>query len=194
VVRREIRITGMGGQGVVLSAYVMGHACAVEAGMHASMIQTFGPEARGSACSATLVVSDAEVLYPYIRRPEVLVAMSSEGYEKYADELQDDGALIHERDLVQPRLEPAQRVFAIPSTAIAESLGKRVVQNIVMLGFVAAVIRIVPRDQMRRAVEAFVPAGTEELNLRAFDAGWAWYEEHYGGQEQAHHTAVVEQA
>ena len=190
--RSEIRITGMGGQGVVLSAYVIGHACAVEAGRHASMIQSFGPEARGSACSATLVVSDSEVLYPYIRRPDVLVAMSSEGYEKYAGELLDGGVLIHEQDLVHSTPGPGQKVFTIPSTAIAESLGKRVVQNIVMLGFVAAVTRIVPRDQMRTAVEASVPAGTEQLNLKAFDAGWAWYEEHYGGQ--ARRVEAVAQA
>lgn len=181
----EIRITGFGGQGVVLSAYIIGHACAVEGGRHASMIQSFGPEARGSACSATLVVSDHEVLDPYIKRPEILVAMSTEGYEKYADELTDDGTLIHEHDLVHPAPKPGQRVFAIRSTAIAESLGRRVVQNIVMLGFVAAVTRIVPREQMRQAVEASVPAGTEALNLKAFDAGWAWFEEHYGAQAPA---------
>lgn len=191
--RSEIRVTGMGGQGVVLSAYVIGRACAVEAGKHASMIQSFGPEARGSACSATLVVSDTEVLYPYIRRPDVLVAMSSEGYEKYADELVDDGILIHEQDLVHATGRAGQEVFTIPSTAIAERLGKRVVQNIVMLGFVAAVTRIVPRDQMREAVAASVPAGTEELNLKAFDAGWAWYEEHYGGRQQAQHIEAVAQ-
>jgi len=185
VASTEICITGCGGQGVVLSAYIIGHACAVEAGRHASMIQSFGPEARGSACSATLVVSDREVLYPYIKRADTLVAMSSEGYEKYADQLTDDGTLIHERDLVHPTPRPGQRVFAIPSTAIAESLGRRVVQNIVMLGFVAAVTRIVPREQMRHAVEASVPAGTEALNLKAFDAGWAWLEEHYGAPAPA---------
>jgi 2-oxoglutarate ferredoxin oxidoreductase subunit gamma len=185
VASTEVRITGFGGQGVVLSAYIIGHACAVEAGRHASMIQSFGPEARGSACSATLIVSDREVLYPYIKRADTLVAMSSEGYETYADQLTEDGILIHERDLVHPAPKPGQQVFAIPSTAIAESLGRRVVQNIVMLGFVAAVIRIVSREQMRQAVEVSVPAGTEALNLKAFDAGWAWFEEHYGAQAPA---------
>jgi 2-oxoglutarate ferredoxin oxidoreductase subunit gamma len=191
---REIRITGMGGQGVVLSAYIIGHACSVEAGQHASMIQSFGPEARGSACSATLVISETEVLYPYIRRPELLVAMSAEGYEKYAAELPDDGVLIHEQDLVEPEPKAGQQVYAIPSTAIAEQLGKRVVQNIVMLGFVAAVTRLVPREQMRAAVEASVPAGTQELNLKAFDAGWAWYQEHYGEQAPARQEATAAQA
>ena len=68
--RTEIRITGFGGQGVVLSGYIIGRACAIDAGNHATMIQSFGPEARGSACSATLAVSDDEVLYPHIHRPE----------------------------------------------------------------------------------------------------------------------------
>ncbi len=80
--RREIRITGFGGQGVVLSAYIIGRAYAVQAGKHATMIQSFGPEARGSACSAALVISEEEVLYPYIGRPDVCVVMSAEGYGK----------------------------------------------------------------------------------------------------------------
>ena len=75
--RTEIRITGFGGQGVVLSGYIIGRACAIDAGKHATMIQSFGPEARGSACSATLTVSDTEVLYPYIGRPDIFVVMSS---------------------------------------------------------------------------------------------------------------------
>ena len=80
--RTEIRITGFGGQGVVLAGHIIGHACAVNADMHATMIQSFGPEARGSACSTTLAVSDTEVLYPYIGRPDIFVVMSGEGYEK----------------------------------------------------------------------------------------------------------------
>ena len=79
--RTEIRITGFGGQGVVLAGHIIGRACAIHAGRQATMIQSFGPEARGSACSATLVVSDGEVLYPYIRRPDIFVVMSADGYE-----------------------------------------------------------------------------------------------------------------
>ena len=170
--RSEIRITGFGGQGVVLSAYIVGRACAIGAGRHATMIQSFGPEARGSACSATLVISDTEVLYPYVRRPDVFVAMSTEGYDKYRDELKDDGILVYEQDLVHPRLKDAQPAVGIPSTRIAEGLGRALVQNLVMVGFLTAVTRIVARDVMREAVKASVPAGTEELNLKAFDRGY----------------------
>jgi len=172
VARTEIRITGYGGQGVVLSAYIVGRACAIGAGRHATMIQSFGPEARGSACSATLVLSDTEVLYPYVRRPDVFVAMSTEGYDKYRDELRDDGVLVYEQDLVHPTFKEGQPAFGIPSTRIAEGLGRSLVQNIVMVGFLTAVTRIATRDEVREAVKASVPAGTEELNLRAFDRGY----------------------
>lgn len=169
--RTEIRITGFGGQGVVLSGHILGHACAIEAGQHSTMIQSFGPEARGSACSATLVVSDSEVLYPYIHRPDIFVVMSSEGYDKYRDELKEEGVLIYESDLVKPTLKEGQRSYGVPSTRIAESLGRAIVQNIVMVGFVTGVTDLVPREAMREAVKHSVPPGTEELNLAAFDKG-----------------------
>ena len=178
--RTEIRITGFGGQGVVLAGHIIGHACAVNGGMHATMIQSFGPEARGSACSTTLAVSETEVLYPYIGRPDIFVVMSAEGYEKYRDELKDDGVLVYEKDLVKVDLKKGQPAFGVSSTRIAEELGRAIVQNIVMLGFFAAVTKIVPTEAMRAAVEESVPEGTQELNLRAFDAGCAAYEEEYG--------------
>jgi len=192
--RTEIRITGFGGQGVVLCGYVIGRACAVHAGQHATLIQSFGPEARGSACSATLAISDTEVLYPYIKKPDILVAMSAEGYSKYADQIKDGGILIHEMDLVRPRVRADQKVFGVPSTRIAESLGRVIVQNIVMLGFFAAVTRIASLEDMRAAVKASVPAGTEELNLKAFDAGWAFFEENYGSGRTRESTVPLASA
>jgi len=182
--RTEIRITGFGGQGVVLSGYIIGRACAIHAGNHATMIQSFGPEARGSACSATLAVSETEVLYPYIARPDIFVVMSGEGYNTYRDELKDDGILVYECDLVHPTLKKGQPSFGVPSTRIAESLGRSIVQNIVMLGFFTASTQMVSRDAMRDAVKSSVPPGTEKLNLEAFDAGYAHYDEEYGGQKK----------
>jgi 2-oxoglutarate ferredoxin oxidoreductase subunit gamma len=178
--RTEIRITGFGGQGVVLSGYIIGRAVAVNSGRHATMIQSFGPEARGSACSTTLVTSDEEVLYPYIHRPDVFVVMSAEGYDRYADELADGGTLIYEADLVHPEPKEGQPAFGVPSTRIAEGLGRSIVQNIVMLGFFTAATGMVEKEPMREAVRGSVPPGTEELNLKAFDAGFSYFGEHYG--------------
>jgi 2-oxoglutarate ferredoxin oxidoreductase subunit gamma len=190
VSRTEIRITGFGGQGVILAGHIIGRACAVEGGQHATMIQSFGPEARGSACSATLTVSDGEVLYPYIHRPDIFVVMSAEGYEIHAHDLKDDGVLVYEKDLVKPEPKPGQRAFGVSSTRIAEEQGRTIVQNIVMVGFFAAATRIVPRDAIRAAVKAAVPAGTQELNLRAFDAGWAAFEDDYGARRAEPATVV----
>ncbi len=178
--RTEIRITGMGGQGVVLSGYIIGRACAIQADMHATMIQSFGPEARGSACSATMAVSETEILYPYISRPDIFAVMSGEGYDNYKDELKDKGILIYEKDLVHPTFKKGQKAYGVPSTRIAESLGRIIVQNIVMLGFFAAATEIVSREHMREAVRTSVPPGTEDLNLRAFDAGCEHFDQEYG--------------
>jgi 2-oxoglutarate ferredoxin oxidoreductase subunit gamma len=181
--RTEIRITGFGGQGVILAGHIIGRAYAVNGGMHATQIQSFGPEARGSACSTTLAVSPTEVLYPYIQRPDFFVVMSAEGYDKYRDELKDDGTLVYEKDLVKPKIKKGQPSYGVESTRIAENLGRSIVQNIVMVGFFAAVSKLVPREKMRQAVQDSVPAGTEELNLRAFDAGWDAFENEYGGEQ-----------
>ncbi|MFH1748383.1 MAG: 2-oxoacid:acceptor oxidoreductase family protein [Planctomycetota bacterium] len=186
--RTEIRITGFGGQGVVLSGYIIGRACAINADKHATMIQSFGPEARGSACSATLTVADTEVLYPYIRQPDIFVVMSAEGYEKYRDELKEHGILVYEKDLVRPTIKEGQPSFGVPSTRIAETLGRSIVQNIVMLGFFTAVTGLVTREEMRAAVQGSVPPGTEDLNLKAFDAGCTYFDEEYG------HKAIRQKA
>jgi 2-oxoglutarate ferredoxin oxidoreductase subunit gamma len=189
--RTEIRITGFGGQGVVLAGQIIGHACAVNGGKHATMIQSFGPEARGSACSTTLAVSDTEVLYPYIGRPDIFVVMSGEGYDKFGDELKDDGILVYEKDLVKVREKEGQRSYGVSSTRIAEELGRAIVQNIVMLGFFAAATEIVPVETMRQAVEESVPKGTEALNLRAFDAGVAAFNESYAKGVHTEEAAPV---
>ena len=137
------------------------------------------------ACSTTLAVSDTEVLYPYISRPDIFVVMSAEGYEKFGDELKPKGTLIYEQDLVRPKIKKGQPSYGVPSTRIAEKLGRSIVQNIVMLGFFAAVTKIVDIDAMREAVRHSVPPGTEELNLRAFDSGVEHYEQEYGDGAKA---------
>ena len=193
--RTEIRITGFGGQGVVLSGFIIGKACSIFATKHATMIQSFGPEARGSACSSTVTVDDEEVLYPYIQRPDIFVVMSSEGYDKFGNELKDEGTLIYELDLVHPKIKKGQPSFGVPSTRIAESLGRAIVQNIVMVGFFAAATEIVPVEAVRNAVKASVPAGTEELNLKAFDAGVNYYKENYAkGADKTKAATATEKA
>ena len=170
----EINIGGFGGQGVILSGYILGRAAAIYDTKHATMIQAFGPEARGSACSAELIVSDQPVTYPYITAPGLMVLMSQEAYTKFSPELAAGGTLITEEELVTPHnLRKDVHHFSIPATRIAEELGKRLVVNIVMMGFTTAISGVVKVEAMREAVKVSVPKGTDELNLKAFDRGYA---------------------
>lgn len=171
----EIRIAGFGGQGVILSAQVLGKAASIHQGEFATMTQNFGPEARGGACSAQLVLSDKPVLYPYVTHPDVLVVMSQEAYTKFAPELKDGGTLLIERDLVRVTDLPAHtRVYSVPATRLAEELGKRMVLNIAMVGFFTAVTQLLKPDAVRKAVGDSVPAAFRELNLKAFEKGYEY--------------------
>jgi 2-oxoglutarate ferredoxin oxidoreductase subunit gamma len=171
----EVRIAGFGGQGVILSAIVLGKAASIYQGAFATMTQSFGPEARGGACSAQLVLSDSPVLYPYVTKPDILVVMSQEAYTKFAPELKNGGMLIVEEDLVRvDDLKGDIKVFSIPATRFAEELGKRMVLNSVMVGFFTAVAGLLEADAVRKAVADSVPPSFKELNLKAFEKGFEY--------------------
>jgi 2-oxoglutarate ferredoxin oxidoreductase subunit gamma len=171
--RTEVRIGGFGGQGVILTGYVIGKAASLFDSKNATMTQSFGPEARGSACSSQIVISEGAILNPYIKRPQVMVIMSQEAFNKYIPGLDPKGMLLFEEELVDPKgLPPTVRLFSIPATRIAEELGRKVVLNMVMAGFFTAVTKLVSKDAMRKAIESSVPKGTEGLNLLAFEKGF----------------------
>jgi len=171
----EIRIAGFGGQGVILSAILLGKAASIYENGFATMTQNFGPEARGGACSAQLILSDQPVLYPYVTRPDIMVVMSQEAYNRFAPELKPGGLLIVEEDLVRVSdLKGDLRVYSIPATRFAEELGKRMVLNSVMVGFFTAVTKLLTADAVRNAVADSVPPSFRELNLKAFEKGFEY--------------------
>lgn len=171
----EIRIAGFGGQGVILSAVVLGKAASIYQNAFATMTQSFGPEARGGACSAQLVLSESPVLYPYVTRPDILVVMSQEAYSRFVPELKDGGILIVEQDLVRvDEIRAELKVHSVPATRIAEELGKRMVLNSVMVGFFTAVTHLLEPDAVRKAVADSVPPSFREINLKAFDKGFEY--------------------
>jgi 2-oxoglutarate ferredoxin oxidoreductase subunit gamma len=173
----EIRIAGFGGQGVILSAIVLGKAASIHQDQYATMTQNFGPEARGGACSAQLLLADQPVLYPYVIQPDVMVVMSQEAYTKFAPELKEGGMLLIERDLVRVSDLPKQtRIYSVPANRLAEELGKRMVLNIVMVGFFAAVTQLLEAAAVREAIADSVPTSFRELNLKAFDKGYDYGE------------------
>lgn len=171
----EIRIAGFGGQGVIMAASVIGKANCIYQEGFSTMVQNFGPEARGGACSAGLILSNEPILYPYLTEPQYMVMMSQEAFTKFAPEISAKGVMMIEQDLVRvSNLKTGVRVYAVPATRIAEQLGKRMMQNIVMVGFFSAVTGLINNEALKKAVASSVPAHTRELNLQAFDAGFEY--------------------
>ena len=172
--KTEIRVGGLGGQGVILSAHIIGKAASIFDNKHATLIQSFGPEARGSACSAQVTVDDDPIGYPYVKSPDVLMVMSPDAFSQFAPTLKSGGMLLYEEELVTlgDALPEGVQAFGIPATRIAEELGRRLVLNIVMVGFFAGITGRISFEAAERAVRTSVPRGTEDLNLRALRKGY----------------------
>jgi 2-oxoglutarate ferredoxin oxidoreductase subunit gamma len=167
--RQEIRIAGFGGQGVVLAGYVLGKALALYSGWEAVMTQSHGPEARGGASSAELVISTEPIAYPFVQQPDFLVALSQEAYTKFRPSIKPEAMILIDQDLVKP--QDGDRIHAIPATQLAEDLGRRIVTNVVMLGYVTALTEIVEPEAMEKALEDTLNSRILELNIKAFQAG-----------------------
>ena len=172
--RHEIRLCGLGGQGLMLAGYIIGQAASIFENKHTTHIRDYGPEARGGTCRSDVVISDERVLYPYIHAPSILVAMSQQAYDKYRPRSREDSLIIIDKDLVKHREKRRDRLLTIPARQMAEELGRVTVANIVMLGFLTAVTGIVSIEAMRKAVLASVPASTEKLNIKALEQGYAY--------------------
>ncbi len=176
--RWEVKIAGFGGQGIILAGYLLGKAAAVYDRRHATMVQSYGPEARGSACASQVIIADEPIYYPYVTEPDVLIAMSQEAYMKFAAEVKPGGLLLIERDLValdtgrSDFVRSGVRLHALSATKIAEELGHRIVANIVMLGFLCALAPIVSPSGMKEALRSSLPKSAIELNLLAFETGY----------------------
>jgi 2-oxoglutarate ferredoxin oxidoreductase subunit gamma len=177
----ELRITGFGGQGVIRFGYLLGKAASIYDGKQATMTQSFGPEARGSACSSQVVISDDRVLYPYVTVPHIVVAMSQEGYSKHGENIKEGGTLVIDEDLVKPeRIKKGVKIFAIPSTRFAEEMGAKIVANIVMFGFFTAVTNLIRAESAKKAIESSFREKLIDLNLKAFDKGYTYGQEALG--------------
>ena len=167
--RVEFRLSGSGGQGLLLAGIVLAEAAILE-GKNAVQTQSYGPEARGGSSKAEVVISDEEIDYPKATDPDYLLALTNDAYRTYGS-MMAKGLIITDSSVT---LDPSitARTVALPIlAAAAEKVGKKVVANIVALGVLAGLSGVAPRETLRRAVQARVPKGTEELNLKALDVG-----------------------
>ncbi|MFC1540818.1 2-oxoacid:acceptor oxidoreductase family protein [Candidatus Latescibacterota bacterium] len=170
--RTDIRIAGFGGQGVVLAGVLFGKAAVISEGKHAIQTQSYGAAARGGAARSDVIVSDEAIVYPNITAPDVLVAFTTEAYNKNAKELKPDAIVIIDEGLVTVPEETPFRIYAVPATNTAvNEFGRAIVANMIMLGFLSAATGIVSAGSLEETIRTSVPKGTEELNIAAFRRG-----------------------
>lgn len=176
--RKDIRIAGFGGQGIILAGIVIGKAASVHDNLFAVQTQSYGPEARGGASRTEVVISDSEIDYPKVQHPDIFIAMSHEALIAYLNDLKDGGTLIVDPDMIKeeeilPFIENHNiNYFKAPVTRTAEEKIKlKIVANIVMIGAIVKSTQVVSEEAARKAIAESVPPGTEAKNIAAFEAG-----------------------
>ena len=183
--RKEIRLAGTGGQGLVLAGLILAEAAAVFDGKNAVQTQSYGPEARGGSSKSDVVISKKEIYFPKCESPDVLLCLSQKALDENICHLKENGYLLVDEELVNEIPDGPWRVYKIPFTRIArEMVGKSVAANIVSLGAISAITRFVSLDALKNAVKKRLPAKIEEMNMRALEAGYAAGLEAIGESEE----------
>lgn len=172
--RWELRLSGTGGQGLMLAGLILAEAAGVGEGKNVVQTQSYGPEATGGAAKSDVIISGDEILHTQVAQPDILLCLSQEACTKYAKDLRPGGTLIIDPLFVHdvPAIDPDLKVVRVHATETATGLGRRVVANVVALGALAAVTKVVSHAALEAAVLARAPKGTEDLNRRALRAGY----------------------
>ena len=170
--RFEVRLAGEGGQGMILAGVILAEAAAVHDGLNAVQTQSYGPEARGGASRSEVILARGEIDFPKVMSADLLLCMSQEASDRFYTQVKDDGCIIV--DSTHVGRVPTHRAIAVPITRIAkEATGRRITASIVALGLVSGLTGRVSPAALEQAVRERVPAGTEEINLKALAAGLA---------------------
>jgi len=172
--RQEIRLAGFGGQGIILAGVILGEGAVLD-GNEAVQTQSYGPESRGGAARAEVVISDEEIDYPRVISPDIMIALSQPGFESYYKDLGPNSILIVDEDMVKIDKLKSQikaKVFTAPFSKTADQLGNRIITNIIMLGCITAATGVVSEKNMMIAVKARVPKKFEQLNVQGFKKGF----------------------
>jgi len=182
--RYEVRLSGEGGQGLILAGKILAEAAAIYSDLNAAQSQSYGPEARGGASRSEVILSDGDIDYPKAMAVDLLLAFTQESCDKYSGDLKDSGTLVVDSDAVTRIPEGDYRVFEAPIIRTAEErCGRRVVANILALGLIGRLLTdMVTTEALESAVRSRVPRGTEDLNLKAFRFGVELADELLGKQ------------
>lgn len=169
--RFEVLLAGEGGQGMILAGVILAEAAVVHSGLNAVQTQSYGPEARGGASRSEVIVAKGEIDYPKVQLPDVLLCMSQEACDKFYGRVRDDGCIIV--DSTNVKRIPSHRAVAVPISEIAErTTGRRITASMVALGLVCGLSGLITQDALAKAMAERVPAGTEEMNVKALNAGF----------------------
>ncbi|MBD3223554.1 MAG: 2-oxoacid:ferredoxin oxidoreductase subunit gamma [Caldithrix sp.] len=170
----EIRLSGAGGQGLILVGKILAEAAAIYDEKNATQSQSYGPEARGGASRSEVIISDGDIDYPKATNLDLLLAMTQEAMDKYSGDVKSGGIIVADSEFVHNKPEGDFTVYSFPITQVAENeIGKKLVANIVALGAIEHLSGIISEDALLSAIRARVPKGTEDINIRAFKAGQA---------------------
>lgn len=170
--RYEIRLSGEGGQGLVLAGKILAEAAAIYDGKNATQSQSYGPEARGGASRSEVIISDEDIDYPKAINIDLLLALTQESCNKYSTDLKETGILLVDSDAVTECPHGKFKIHRVPIIESARTkIGRVVVANIVALGIIVELTKIVSLDAIEAAILARVPKGTEKVNMQAFQLG-----------------------
>lgn len=171
--RYEMRFSGSGGQGMILAGIIMAEAASIYGGKNAAQSQSYGPESRGGASRSEVIISDEEVDYPKATSIDAMLAMTQEACNKYCKDIKQGGVLLIDSDEVKDVPKGNYKVCSFPITSIArDELGKRLVANIVALGMITEITKVVSHEAIEKAVLARVPAAFLDLNKKALQIGF----------------------
>lgn len=170
--RTEIRLAGEGGQGMILAGIILAEAAAIYDGKQVVQSQSYGPEARGGASRAEVIISDDPIDFPEVLQADILIALSQEACDKYIGDLKEDSLLVVDADNVKD--VPREDAVRLPITSTSlETTGRAITANTVALGILTALTGIVSEGAISKAVAARAPKGTQEINLKALEAGFS---------------------
>lgn len=168
--RYEIRLSGTGGQGVILAGIILAEATGIYEGKYVAHTQSYGPEARGGASRSDIVISDEEIDYPKVLKPDLLLAMSQRAFDDYYKEIREGGHIIIDSTYVTHA--PVPKIYKVPFTKIAQTkFDKPLIANIIALALIAEVSGVVSSGAMREAILSRVPPDARDINEKAFEEG-----------------------
>lgn len=177
--RTEVKFTGFGGQGIIVMSIMLANAAGYYEGMEIAQTQSYGPEARGGACQAAVVISDEQIDYIKCLNPDIFTAMSQESLDKYVAEVDPERAKVFIDDsLIDKVPDHIRHLYSIPATQLAgEKCGNKMVANTLMLSAIVETTALVSIDSLKSAITGHLPKKFQDINLKALDIAIAYCKE-----------------